>query len=183
MFTQLVQLSDGSTFTIRTTSPQALYKSTKDSRNHILWQPNNKQLRNIEVDEAGKLAAFRGRYGTHWDLDGGRGAAEAAAKAAEEAKAAADAAERQEKTEGKAPQQSDVTEKPTAQVKPEETTEKKASAAAAAAVTSSPAAPAQEDLFESFADLLSAYAVEDQNVKGGLSAKDQARKDKSSKKK
>src|SRR5688572_18650054 len=58
-FTQLVQLSDGSTFTVRTTMPQALYKSNKDSRNHILWQPSEKTLKNLEVDEAGKLAAFR----------------------------------------------------------------------------------------------------------------------------
>src|SRR5690349_15058755 len=45
-FTQLVQLSDGSTFTVRTTSPLALYKSAKDSRNHMLWQPSDKTLRN-----------------------------------------------------------------------------------------------------------------------------------------
>src|SRR5690606_25779950 len=52
-FTQLVQLSDGSTFTVRTTSPVALYRSAKDSRNHVLWQPSEKSLRNVEVDEAG----------------------------------------------------------------------------------------------------------------------------------
>ncbi|KAK3940807.1 hypothetical protein QBC46DRAFT_384268 [Diplogelasinospora grovesii] len=69
MFTQLVQLSDGSTFTVRTTSPTALYKSTKDSRNHLLWQPSEKSLRNVELDEAGKLAAFRERFGRGWDLD------------------------------------------------------------------------------------------------------------------
>ncbi|KAK0719866.1 hypothetical protein B0H67DRAFT_643172 [Lasiosphaeris hirsuta] len=68
-FTQLVQLSDGSTFTVRTTMPSALYKSTKDSRNHVLWQPTEKSLRNIEVDEAGKLAAFRDRYGRGWDTE------------------------------------------------------------------------------------------------------------------
>ncbi|KAK7755146.1 hypothetical protein SLS62_002961 [Diatrype stigma] len=68
-FTQLVQLSDGSTYTQRTSSPLALYRSTKDTRNHILWQPSEKSLRNVEVDEAGKLAAFRGRFGTGWDAD------------------------------------------------------------------------------------------------------------------
>ncbi|KAK4453679.1 hypothetical protein QBC34DRAFT_421841 [Podospora aff. communis PSN243] len=69
-FTQLVQLSDGSTFTVRTTSPAALYKSSKDTRNHILWQPSDKTLRNVESDEAGKLAAFRGRFGRGWDTEG-----------------------------------------------------------------------------------------------------------------
>ncbi|KAI0197155.1 hypothetical protein EV127DRAFT_4133 [Xylaria flabelliformis] len=66
-FTQLVQLSDGSTFTIRTSSPLGLYKSTKDTRNHALWNPSEKSLQNVEVDEAGKLAAFRGRFGRGWD--------------------------------------------------------------------------------------------------------------------
>ncbi|KAI8959285.1 hypothetical protein F5Y11DRAFT_350704 [Daldinia sp. FL1419] len=68
-FTQLVQQTDGSTYTQRTTSPLALYKSTKDTRNHILWQPSDSSLRNVEVDEAGKLAAFRGRFGRGWDLE------------------------------------------------------------------------------------------------------------------
>ncbi|KAI1475316.1 hypothetical protein F4774DRAFT_296253 [Daldinia eschscholtzii] len=71
MFTQLVQQTDGSTYTHRTTSPIALYKSTKDTRNHILWQPSDSSLRNVEVDEAGKLAAFRGRFGRGWDSDTG----------------------------------------------------------------------------------------------------------------
>ncbi|KAI2777980.1 hypothetical protein F4815DRAFT_257447 [Daldinia loculata] len=71
-FTQLVQQTDGSTYTQRTTSPIALYKSTKDTRNHILWQPSDSSLRNIEVDEAGKLAAFRGRFGRGWDTEGAR---------------------------------------------------------------------------------------------------------------
>ncbi|TGJ80460.1 hypothetical protein E0Z10_g8307 [Xylaria hypoxylon] len=66
-FTQLVQLSDGSTYTIRTSSPLGMYKSTKDTRNHALWNPNEKALQNVEVDEAGKLAAFRERFGRGWD--------------------------------------------------------------------------------------------------------------------
>ncbi|KAK7912225.1 hypothetical protein PG985_014706 [Apiospora marii] len=80
-FTQVVQLSDGSTFTLRTCSPHALYKSTKDTRNHVMWNPSEKSLKNVEVDEAGKLAAFRGRYGRGWDaesVDPEGGAAEAA---------------------------------------------------------------------------------------------------------
>ena len=51
----------------RTTSPHPLHRSTKDSRNHIIWQPSDKSLRNLEVDEAGRLAAFRNRFGHGWD--------------------------------------------------------------------------------------------------------------------
>jgi hypothetical protein len=88
-FTQLVQLSDGSTYTVRTTSPQPLYRSQKDTRNHALWQPSDKSLRNVEVDEAGKLAAFRERFGRSWDLREG-GVADAAADADAAATAAED---------------------------------------------------------------------------------------------
>ncbi|KAB5550925.1 hypothetical protein GE09DRAFT_1059458 [Coniochaeta sp. 2T2.1] len=77
-FTQLIQLSDGSTYTMRTTSPAALFKSTKDTRNHALWQPSDPNLRNVEVDEAGKLAAFRARFGRGWDVDVGKEEVEAA---------------------------------------------------------------------------------------------------------
>ncbi|KAI1774416.1 hypothetical protein F4818DRAFT_82251 [Hypoxylon cercidicola] len=68
-FTQLVVQSDGSTYTHRTTSPLALYKTAKDTRNHVLWQPSDRTLRNVEVDEAGKLAAFRSRFGRGWDAE------------------------------------------------------------------------------------------------------------------
>ena len=67
-FTQLIQLSDGSTFTVRTTSPAPVYRSVRDTRNHILWQPSEKALQNVEHDEAGKLAAFRERFGRGFDL-------------------------------------------------------------------------------------------------------------------
>lgn len=142
-FTQLVQLSDGSTYTMRTTSPIALYKSGKDSRNHLLWQPTEKSLRNVEVDEAGKLAAFRERFGSSWDSDVPPAEADDAAPKDGD-KAAAEGKE-----------------------------DKKASTAA-------PAAP-EADPFDSLVDLISAYATEDKNIKGGLSAKDQAKKDKKKK--
>lgn len=67
-FTQLVTLSDGSSYTMRTTSPLPIYRATKDTRNTLLWQPSEKSLRNVELDEAGKLAAFRERYGRAYDL-------------------------------------------------------------------------------------------------------------------
>lgn len=76
-FTQLVQLSDGSTYTMRTTSPAPMYRAVKDTRNTLLWQPSEKSLRNVELDEAGKLAAFRDRFGRGFDAsaaDGGAGA-------------------------------------------------------------------------------------------------------------
>jgi hypothetical protein len=66
-FTQLVQLSDGSFYTQRTTSPQPLLRVTKDTRNTQLWQPSERSLRGIELDEAGKLAAFRERFGRAFD--------------------------------------------------------------------------------------------------------------------
>ncbi|KAI8626262.1 hypothetical protein F5Y19DRAFT_466467 [Xylariaceae sp. FL1651] len=86
-FTQLVQLSDGSTYTMRTSSPLALYKSSKDARNHALWNPSDRSLRNVEVDEAGRLATFRERFGRGWDAERpvGEEAQEAAAAAAGEA--------------------------------------------------------------------------------------------------
>lgn len=66
-FTQLVTLSDGSTYTHRTTSPVPVYRSTKDTRNTPLWNPSSQKLLNIEADEAGKLRAFREKFGRGWD--------------------------------------------------------------------------------------------------------------------
>ncbi|KAK2602588.1 hypothetical protein N8I77_009106 [Diaporthe amygdali] len=67
-FTQIVQLSDGSTYTTRSTSPTPVHRSTKDTRNHLTWQPSESSLKNIELDEAGKLASFRERFGSAYDL-------------------------------------------------------------------------------------------------------------------
>lgn len=69
-FTQLVTLSDGSTYTARTTSPHPVYRTAKDSRNSITWQPNERSLRGVELDEAGRLAAFRQRFGRGFDAGG-----------------------------------------------------------------------------------------------------------------
>lgn len=68
-FTQLITLSDGSTFLHRTTSPVPTYKATKDTRNTPLWNPSSQKLLNIEEDEAGKLAAFRSKFGRGWDAE------------------------------------------------------------------------------------------------------------------
>ncbi|KAI9668699.1 MAG: hypothetical protein M1829_005312 [Trizodia sp. TS-e1964] len=69
-FAQLITLSDGSTFTHRTTSPLPIYKATKDTRNHPLWNPSSLKLANQEEDDAGRLRAFRERFGRGWDAEG-----------------------------------------------------------------------------------------------------------------
>ncbi|OMP85882.1 54S ribosomal protein L36, mitochondrial [Diplodia seriata] len=68
-FTQLITLSDGSTYLHRTTSPAPVYRSTKDIRNHPLWNPSSQKLMNVEEDEAGRLRAFRARFGRGWDSE------------------------------------------------------------------------------------------------------------------
>ncbi|KAL2820223.1 hypothetical protein BDW59DRAFT_150903 [Aspergillus cavernicola] len=99
-FTQLITLSDGSTFTHRTTSPLPIYRSTRDTRNSILWNPSSSKLRNVEEDEAGRLAAFRARFGRGWDantpVEAGAGGDDKAKKDAEAAAVAAAAAEEED---------------------------------------------------------------------------------------
>lgn len=68
-FTQLITLSDGSTFLHRTTSPLPVYRSSKDTRNNVLWNPSSQKLLNVEEDEAGRLRAFRARFGRGWDAE------------------------------------------------------------------------------------------------------------------
>ncbi|KAJ0158340.1 hypothetical protein CTA2_11818 [Colletotrichum tanaceti] len=130
-FTQLVQLSDGSTFTVRSTSPAPLVRSVKDSRNHALWQPSDKSLKNVEVDEAGKLAAFRERFGRGFDLAAAPTEDEVAAKAST---AAAPAAAEADATGGK-------------------------DGAVEQDKTAAPAQPAEEDDFFDMGDLISGYAT------------------------
>ncbi|EAW10707.1 mitochondrial 54S ribosomal protein bL31m [Aspergillus clavatus NRRL 1] len=85
-FTQLITLSDGSTFTHRTTSPTPVYRSTRDTRNSLLWNPSSSKLMNVEEDEAGRLAAFRAKFGRGWDantpVEGEEGAKSKEAEAA-----------------------------------------------------------------------------------------------------
>ncbi|ATY63681.1 hypothetical protein A9K55_007177 [Cordyceps militaris] len=87
-FTQMVRLTDGSTYTMRTTSPEPLYRPAKDTRNALLWQPTDRSLRNVELDEAGRLAAFRERFGRGFDAASAAGEEEGAAAAGAEAEAA-----------------------------------------------------------------------------------------------
>ncbi|KAJ5679562.1 hypothetical protein N7462_007806 [Penicillium macrosclerotiorum] len=101
-FTQLITLSDGSAFTHRTTSPAPVYRSTRDTRNSLLWNPSSSKLMNVEEDEAGRLAAFRARFGRSWDANAPAEAAsatepqDAATKKAEEEAAKAQALADQE---------------------------------------------------------------------------------------
>jgi len=68
-FTQMITLSDGSTYLHRTTSPTPIYRSTKDTKNNPLWNPSSQKLANVEEDEAGRLKKFRGRFGRGWDAE------------------------------------------------------------------------------------------------------------------
>lgn len=69
-FTQMITLSDGSTFLHRTTSPQPIYRTTRDTKNNVLWNPSSQKLLNIEEDEAGRLKRFRKRFGRGFDAEG-----------------------------------------------------------------------------------------------------------------
>ena len=68
-FTQLITLSDGSTFLHRTTSPQPIYRTVKDTKNSALWNPSSQKLLNVEEDEAGRLRRFRRRFGRGFDAE------------------------------------------------------------------------------------------------------------------
>lgn len=60
---------------MRTTSPLPVYRSTRDTRNALLWNPSSKELMNVEDDEAGRLAGFRARFGRGYDTSKGTTAA------------------------------------------------------------------------------------------------------------
>ncbi|KAK5702255.1 hypothetical protein LTR17_022473 [Elasticomyces elasticus] len=93
-FTQLITLSDGSTFTHRTTSPQPIYKTTRDTKNSVLWNPSSQKLLNVEEDEAGRLKRFRKRFGRGFDASGE--AAEGEVAEAQEGAESVDSAQQDE---------------------------------------------------------------------------------------
>lgn len=66
---QIVILSDGSSYKQVTTSPKGVIRTSKDARNHPLWNASDALLAGIEEDEAGKLKAFRMRYGRGFDIE------------------------------------------------------------------------------------------------------------------
>ena len=57
-FLQKVILTDGSTITIKTTSPIPVMKLTKDTRNHLLWNPKSAVETNGE-----KVSKFAAKFG------------------------------------------------------------------------------------------------------------------------
>jgi ribosomal protein L31 len=66
MFTQTVILSNGASFTRRTTSPRPLLRLTKDTRNHPFWNPTTQ----IELDDdSGVLTKFNKRFGELEDFN------------------------------------------------------------------------------------------------------------------
>ncbi|CAO3600897.1 unnamed protein product [Absidia cylindrospora] len=61
-FLQTVVLSNGATFTVRTTSPlRSQIQLTKDTRNHPLWNPA--MLKEGVTDESEQLTKFQKRFG------------------------------------------------------------------------------------------------------------------------
>ncbi|RKP24913.1 hypothetical protein SYNPS1DRAFT_16460 [Syncephalis pseudoplumigaleata] len=66
LFTQTVVLSNGASFTRRTSSPRSVLRLTKDTRNHPLWNPTTQ----TELDdESGTLSKFTKRFGELDDLN------------------------------------------------------------------------------------------------------------------
>ncbi|KAF9415578.1 hypothetical protein BGZ94_000057 [Podila epigama] len=65
LFDQTVVLSNGATFTLRTSSPRSQLRLTRDTRNHPLWNP---ELRGTSTgDDSGQLSKFAKKFG---DMDG-----------------------------------------------------------------------------------------------------------------
>lgn len=62
-------LSDGASYKQVTTSPRGVLRTSKDVRNHPLWNASDTLLAGVEEDEAGKLKAFRLRYGRGFDIE------------------------------------------------------------------------------------------------------------------
>ncbi|KAI9305335.1 hypothetical protein BJ944DRAFT_265388 [Cunninghamella echinulata] len=66
-FLQTVVLSNGATYTLRTTSPvRSQIRLTKDTRNHPLWNPA--MLKEGVTDESEQLTKFQKRFGDIADL-------------------------------------------------------------------------------------------------------------------
>lgn len=130
-----------------------MYKSTKDTFNHVLWQPSNSSLRNVEVDEAGRLAAFRGRFGRGWDIE-----KPVEAGSAEEGEAAAAAtADKAEGAKAKAAA-------PAAGAPAADAADKTGAKEKAKEEESKPAAP-QSDFGQGLSDLIYSYSAQQEPIK------------------
>lgn len=69
-FEQVIELSDGSTIKRQSQFPRLEWKYLSDQRNTPLWNPSFPDLQAQKLDEAGRLAKFRKRFG-NLDDDGG----------------------------------------------------------------------------------------------------------------
>lgn len=128
-----------------------MFRSTKDTRNHARWQPSDPSLQNVEVDEAGKLASFRKRFGGAFDLAPSVASLQQQESPALEAEQAVAAALGGKGAGGK---------KKIEELKRiEEERQKEAAAAAEAAKA--------EEEGDFFTDLLSEYVVDQPQLKGG----------------
>ncbi|GET59776.1 ribosomal protein L31 [Rhizophagus irregularis DAOM 181602=DAOM 197198] len=68
LFTQQIVLTNGATYTLRTTSPKPRIKLIKDTRNHPLWNPS--QLSQALDDDSGQLSKFIKKFGDEeYDLE------------------------------------------------------------------------------------------------------------------
>lgn len=122
-----------------------MYRSTKDTRNHLVWQPTEESLQNVELDEAGKLASFRSRFGAQFDLAG---------PTAAERQAAADAAAAAEEAKGAKRGKAKAAAMARAKAAAEEEAKKREQEAA-------------EEEEDGFANLLAGYVVDQPHLKGG----------------
>ena len=61
LFPQLVVMSDGSTYTHRSTSPRSVVRLTRDVNNNPLWRPGSEGADQLD-DETGRLGRFRRRF-------------------------------------------------------------------------------------------------------------------------
>ncbi|KAI7861352.1 hypothetical protein BDF14DRAFT_1738891 [Spinellus fusiger] len=67
VFLQTIVMSNGATFTVRTTSPvRPQIRLTKDTRNHPLWNPS--MLKQGLTEESEQLTKFQKRFGGGADL-------------------------------------------------------------------------------------------------------------------
>jgi len=68
LFTQQIVLTNGATYTLRTTSPKPQIKLIRDTRNHPLWNPS-KYTQELG-DESGQLSKFIKKFGAEdYDLE------------------------------------------------------------------------------------------------------------------
>lgn len=61
-YPQTVFLSDGSSFTHRTTTPRSIIRLTRDITNNPVWQPGQEARAGEEEDLSGRLGRYKRRF-------------------------------------------------------------------------------------------------------------------------